>query len=193
MSNSSHDPGGIPTEPRLVPFTRLSADHTFAYQCSFDHCSFGCIGGAACRGIKIPLMSPGLAPGMLMMPPTTYAQPQSVSSSSPSLPVPARNVPAAVVSTAVPPQPVPEINQLLQRSSESLDPTSPTTRQYLKGIIFSYIIIFYFMLDSEVTAFAEWQAVNSEQKQRARDGKRRSRVQSYKGIFSYLFCYFQIF
>ena len=43
----------------------------------------------------------------------------------------------------------------------------------------------YNLLDSEVSEFAQWQALNERQKTRERDIARREKVLKYKGIFVY--------
>ena len=127
MSHQPPDPEGG-SRPQLVAFVRLSADHTYSYQCAVT-CTYSCIGDDKCKGVKIPI----LAPGASVPPPFGMSHSSTSIPSSSSLPRPITSV--AVVPPIVPTQPVPEINQLLLRTSTSLDPTSPTTQQYLKGNI----------------------------------------------------------
>ena len=134
MSHPSPDPGG---KPRLVPFVHLSADLTYTYQCAYSLCTIGCVGDDKCKGVKCPIATSGMAGA----PPGSFQV--SVSSSSSSFPAPVVSTPVrppttvAVATTQIASPPVPEINQLLVKTrpeSKPLDPSSPTTKQYMKGI-----------------------------------------------------------
>ena len=211
MSSHSHDPGGMSSGPRLVPYMRVSLDQNFAYQCSFN-CTIGCVGDDRCTGVKIPLMAAGSVPmappvgfprqspfpavaspthsssAVAVVPPNVPDQPGSSSSTKFShISNSANDVATERVKTPVAP-PVLEVNQLLLKTSKPLDPSSPDTKQYMKGwfLIFSYSCFSrYNLLDSEVSEFAQWHALNERQKTRERDIARREKVLKYKGIFIY--------
>lgn len=126
--NSSRDPRGGSPEPQLVSYVRVSSDGRFTFQCTYE-CKIGCIGDDRCTGIKIPIMSAGTSvpPGASIPP----AQSASISSLTNNTYSPSA---VAVIPPTTPAEPVLEVNQLLLRTSSPLDPSSPTTKQYMKGI-----------------------------------------------------------
>ena len=154
MSINNPNPGGK-ARPRLVAFCRLSADHSFTYQCA-ETCTFACVGDDNCHGIKFPVMGAGMVPGML---PASSANIPSSGlssglSSSTSIPSSSSNsrptvvhasTSVAVVPPQVPPAPTLEINTLLARNTAPLDPSSPTTKQYMTGIIITCVALFIYI------------------------------------------------
>ena len=186
MSHSSRDPRGGSSEPQLVSYVRLSSDGSFTFRCTFD-CKIGCCGDERCTGIKIPLLAAN-AP----VPPGAMVQsvPQSAQSASQSSLTNNTHSPAsvAVIPPRAPAKPTLEINQCLPRDTSPLDPSSPSTRQYMKGKLQLLSNHQYsLLLASEVEEFAQWHAINEKQQVRGRDMSRRSTVRKYKGNFLYGF------
>ena len=189
MSHSSPDPGGK-SDRRLVSYVRISADRTYTFQCAYQSCTIGCVGDSHCRGVKIPLVGPDLA-----IPPPMDIPISASSSSSSSLPLPCSSNSGAPVVSSAPSAPIPEINTLLMQTSNPapLDPSSPTTKQYMKGILHYFYYKVYYLIESEVTEFAEWHAINENQSRRDRNSSRQRKIQRYKGIFYIIVCFISIY
>ena len=180
--SSSRDPRGESSKPQLVSYVRVSTDGSYTYQCTFD-CKIGCCGDERCTGIRIPIMSAGSSlPPAASLPPAHSASISSLTNNSYSPSA------VAVIPPNTPAKPELEINQLLMRTSEPLDPSSPSTKKYMKGTTFIqfFILNIIYFLESEVEEFAQWHAINETQKSRGRDMVRRSTVQKYKGTFWFI-------